>query len=123
MFKNLLFIAIGGSLGAVLRYIISINFIKYIPLKPHWATLLINAIGCFLIGIGVGYFNKTSGIDTTYKLLFITGFCGSFTTFSTFGLENIQLIQQNQITNAVLYIILSVIIGLLCVLAGLYTIK
>lgn len=109
-----LFVALGGALGATLRYAIS-----QIPYKSAFPilTLITNLIGAFLIGIITGIaVNKN--LSKNVILFLKTGFCGGFTTFSTFSLEAFTLIKNQQIALAVIYMVLSLILCLIGVFGG-----
>ena len=121
MFKNLLLIGLGGALGSIARYAITLFSKRYWLQAFPIGTFLVNALGCLLIGLFMGYYSKTN--QDGMKLLLITGFCGGFTTFSSFASENIALIQQNQISTSVLYILGSIFIGLLFVWLGISLMK
>ena len=123
MIKNLILIALGGGLGSVVRYLANLNLGKIWPFKMYFATLLVNIIGCFLIGFLIGYLQKNSSSNESLKLLLITGFCGGFTTFSAFGLENFNLLQSQNYITSLLYIATSIIIGIAFVGAGIYLSK
>lgn len=119
MIKEAFIIGAGGAVGSVLRYysgqFISKNYPSQIPL----GTLIVNLLGCLLIGILLGYFAKNQGLSNEWKLLLVTGFCGGYTTFSTFAAENITLIQNQQVSQAILYIGFSVLLGLAAVYSGI----
>ena len=119
MIKEAFIIGACGAVGSVLRYysgqFISKNYPSQIPL----GTLIVNLLGCLLIGILLGYFAKNQGLSNEWKLLLVTGFCGGYTTFSTFAAENITLIQNQQVSQAILYIGLSVLLGLTAVYFGI----
>ena len=83
-------------------------------------TFVVNMIGCFLIGVLTSYFIK---VDNYLKFLLITGFCGGFTTFSTFSAENYSLWQEGNYEVLILYIALSVIVGVGAVFLGLQLLK
>lgn len=115
--KHIFFVAAGGALGSALRYIIAIYTSKLAALPGlPLGTFLVNVVGCFLLGILYG---KTGVLNKETFLFLATGFCGGFTTFSTFSLENVQLFQSENSVAAVLYLGLSITIGLLAVLAGM----
>lgn len=76
-----------------------------------WATLLVNLLGCFLIGLLFGLFSKYSNINNLWCLLLTTGFCGGFTTFSTFANEGLQMLSSGNVWSFVLYVSASVILG------------
>jgi fluoride exporter len=123
MIKNILLIALGGGLGSVIRYLSSITTGKIWPTKLFLATFIVNIVGCFLIGLLMGYLQKTETDNNTLKLLLITGFCGGFTTFSAFGLENYNLIQSQNYITSLLYIASSIVIGIAFVGIGIYLTK
>lgn len=114
---NSLVVFIGGGLGALCRYLIGL-FIKGIT-----ATFLVNILGSLLLGFLVGIFYLKSNCNPLLKVALTIGFCGGFTTFSTFSLEALELIRQSNFTSAVLYIILSVVVCLIAVFVGAYFAK
>ena len=83
-------------------------------------TFVVNIIGCFLIGVITSYFLK---VDNYLKFLLITGFCGGFTTFSTFSAENFYLYENGNYPILLFYILLSVMVGLGAVYLGLQVAK
>jgi len=123
MLKSFLLIFIGGGIGSALRYLSTLFVQKYFPSIFPTATLLVNVLGCFLIGILIGLLDKNQLSNPNLKLLLITGFCGGFTTFSAFGLENIVLLQNNNSIYAFAYIALSIVLGLFAVWLGLFISK
>lgn len=122
MIKSILLVAIGGGLGSVLRFITNLLIAKNLPEKLHFATLIVNMIGCLAIGFFIGYISKQSETEHL-KLLLITGFCGGFTTFSTFGFENYSFIQSGNIITSLLYMAISILVGILFVGLGIYLAK
>ena len=119
MMKNLLLVGIGGFGGSVLRYVTYLYFDKkFITIFPL-ATFTVNIIGSLIIGIIIGLSLKGNMVNNQMKLLLAAGFCGSFTTFSSFAFESYDLLQQKEILTSLLYIGLSVILGLIAVYGGL----
>ncbi len=116
MIKDLIWVGLGGFLGSVCRYLLNIGLINYNWPIP-WPTLSINLSGSLLIGILMAISVK----DVQYwRLFLVTGFCGGFTTYSTFSYENLRLWQEGQEQTALLYIALSLIGGISCVFAGFF---
>jgi len=123
MTKNILIVLIGGGTGSVLRYLASVLTNKYFPTSFPVGTFVVNIIGCFIIGALTGLYLKNNLTNPDTKLLLVTGFCGGFTTFSTFAQENINLMQTNNMTLAIIYTGLSVLLGLTFVWLGLFITK
>lgn len=123
MLKTLLLVGLGGGIGSAFRYLTSVWTQKLTQNPFPWATFVVNVLGCLMIGLLIGLFTKQQIENTEVKLLFVTGFCGGFTTFSTFALENIKLFQSGNTALAVLYIALSVILGIFAVWGGMMMVK
>jgi CrcB protein len=115
--NSIMLVFLGGGLGSVVRYLAGLSFSKSINTFPY-QTFLVNVIGSLLIGLLLGYFNTQESTSPQWKLLLVTGFCGGFTTFSTFSFETISLIKTNQIGTAFLYVMLSLIIGIVATYIG-----
>lgn len=112
MVKNLLFVATGGAIGSVLRYLISTNLHKTYPDAYPYGTFTVNVLGCLLIGLLMGWADSQKLVNPQLQLLLVAGFCGSFTTFSTFAYEANMLLLQQKPIQTILYITLSVVVGM-----------
>ena len=117
--RAVLLIGLGSFIGGISRYLLSMAIQpKAIPTFPY-GTLTVNIIGCFLIGMVYG-FAERSGLSNEWKLFLATGILGGFTTFSAFSYESISLMQDGRAGMALLYIGVSVVLGLLATYAGLW---
>lgn len=121
--KTLLLIFLGGGLGSSLRYGISMLFKKIYTQEIifPWHTLTINILGCFLLGLLVAYNYKQT--NPWLNSFFVIGFCGGFTTFSTFSYEIITLFKSGLTSSALLYLLLSIILGCIAIILGLILVK
>lgn len=109
MLKNLLLVGLGGGIGSILRYATSLVInSKHFP----WATLAVNVIGSFIIGIVLAMSLRDENFSNNWKLFLATGICGGFTTFSAFSAENMGMLQNGKIAVAVLYITISVVLSI-----------
>ena len=116
--KALLIVGLGGALGSVLRYVISLFIGRQVPVVFPLGTLLVNITGCFLIGLFYAMSEKYTGFHSEWKLFLITGICGGFTTFSTYSYDMLVLLKQGATLQFVLYAAGSVILGLLATIVG-----
>jgi fluoride exporter len=123
MFKTVLFIAFGGAIGSVLRYLTTLFVTRYWPTHFPLATFITNILGCFLIGLFIGILEKNNVTNSNLKWFLVTGFCGGYTTFSAFGFENYSLLQNNNSLLAFIYLGLSIVVGLIAVWLGLFITK
>lgn len=114
-------VGLGGCIGSILRYLIGKIPVETNGFPIH--TLGINVIGCFLIGLIVSLATKNTQMDPRLVLFFKTGVCGGFTTFSTFSLETQQLMQTGQYTTAIIYVLLSILLGIFAIFAAQWIIK
>ena len=94
MLYNILYVGIGGLAGSILRYLIAHLITQNSQSQFPWATTLVNIIGSIVIGILFAYFERNLNISNEVKLLLTTGFCGGFTTFSSFSIEILTLIDE-----------------------------
>jgi CrcB protein len=122
MLKNVLLIGVGGFAGSVGRYLLS----RLVELRVFTSfplgTFAVNIIGCFIIGLLYGLTIKGTATPEM-RFLLATGFCGGFTTFSSFSMESLTLLQDGQLWFAFLYIAGSLLAGLAAVWIGFLIIK
>ena len=119
MIKDLLLVGLGGGVGSMLRFLTSRLSARFI--SSEWTlvgTFIANIVGCFLIGLLAGWLLPNLGKNENWSLLLITGFCGGYTTFSAFAIENLQLWQSGHSFLFILYIFFSISLGVLAVWGG-----
>ena len=115
--SKLLFIAIGGAIGALLRYATSGVAYKYLGSGFPWGTLCVNLLGAFAIGILWGLSEKIS-ISSDFRTFAFIGVLGSFTTFSSYALETNNLFSDGEIKLALAYVLITNVLGVALVLSG-----
>lgn len=118
MIKMMLLAGTGGFLGTCLRFLTGRLCTALGATLFPWATLAVNVVGSFVIGVLFGYAERTSLITAAMNALLITGFCGGFTTFSSFSHDMLSLIEQRHYLYFALYTLLSLVLGLVMVWAG-----
>jgi fluoride exporter len=123
MTKTLLIIGFGGGLGSIARYLTGTVINKLFTIQFPIGTFVANAVGCLAIGIVYGLSERYAWFSPEWRFFLATGFCGGYTTFSTFAFENLNLLQTNQFGTFAVYSLSSFITGLLAVWIGLYLLK
>ena len=123
MIKHILLVGLGGGFGSVARYLCQKWFASHYLHPIPWATLTVNIVGCFAIGIFWALSFRSFESNENWKLFFMTGICGGYTTFSAFTLEGIGLIREQKFILFFSYIIASVVVGLLATYAGMKLIR
>lgn len=120
--KGILFVFLGGGIGSVLRFLlgkIGNSNLSGIP----YGTFTANILGSLFIGLLLGWAAKNEGISENTMLLLATGFCGGFTTFSSFAYENYVFLKAGDLGSFALYTIGSFAIGFAAVFAGIWLVK
>jgi CrcB protein len=118
LLKQLLLVGFGGFAGSIARFMcFKLNVYFKFAAFPA-VTLAVNIAGSFIIGLTAGYLLKNNALHNDLKLLVAAGFCGGFTTFSTFADENLFLLQNGHVLSALLYISASVVFSIIAVYLG-----
>ena len=120
--KQLLLVFLGGGFGSVLRYLLG-KYLNNPDTGIPYGTFAANILGSLLIGIILGLALKNNTLSQNQILLLATGFCGGFTTFSTFAYENHVFLKSGDFFSFAIYTIASFVIGFLAVFAGMYLVK
>ncbi len=116
--KEILLVGLGGFAGSVLRFFVSKLNLSWQVLAIPMGTLTVNIVGSLIIGFLAGISAKSDLISGDLRLLLMVGFCGGFTTFSSFTNENLMLMQNGQFLTVLLYTALSILLGFLAVYLG-----
>ena len=122
LIKTLLAVGAGSFLGGAGRYLVSLAM-KSVSKGFPWATLVINLMGCFLIGLLWGVFSKNGTEGNNWSLFLTVGVCGGFTTFSTFSKEALVMLQGGNVWGFVGYVTISVIAGIALVALGCFLVR
>ncbi|NVO01687.1 MAG: fluoride efflux transporter CrcB [Bacteroidetes bacterium] len=121
--RSILLVGLGGFIGSIARYLIAaIIQNKSTSIFPI-GTLMVNIVGCLLIGLFLGLSDKQNIISPELRLFLTIGFCGGFTTFSSFTNDNVQLINSGALLQVLLYTGLSVIVGIAATYIGFLIVK
>ena len=118
MLKSLLIVGAGSFIGGAMRFLLS-TFMKNICAQGFpWGTLLVNLVGCFAFGVIFALFGRYGSTNSGWCLLLTTGFCGGFTTFSTFANESVLMLQNGNWPGFVGYVAASIVVGFALVALG-----
>jgi CrcB protein len=121
---NMLIVFLGGGFGSLCRYLFGLGFVRLAgPAQPYLATFLINILGSLLMGLLIGLLARTTGVTERWRLLLGVGVLGGFTTFSSFSLEAVMMIERRAYAVAAAYIAGSVLLGVLGLMLGLLTMR
>jgi CrcB protein len=118
MLKTILLIGSGGFIGSVARFFLSKINLSVDFFSIPVGTLLVNVSGCFIIGLLTGLAERSTLLTIEWRLFLMVGFCGGFTTFSTFANENLMLMHNGLFPSVLLYTGLSILLGFLAVYLG-----
>lgn len=123
MLKTLLFIGTGGFIGSISRFLASRFMQNTFPSALPLGTFFVNISGCFLIGLIYGISERSALFTSGWKMFLTVGFCGGFTTFSTFANENLAMLRDGDFFHFMLYSGLSVFLGIGATLLGIFITK
>lgn len=117
---KILLVMVGGSVGALSRYGVSLLAVKLFGIKFPWGTLIVNLSGCFLIGLAFALADRGLSImNPSIRLFFVTGYLGALTTFSTYGLETVNSMREGTYIVAVANFLANNVIGAALVFLGI----
>ncbi len=123
MIKTIFLVGTGGFFGSVSRFLASRFMQNYFPSAFPFGTFFVNITGCFFIGLIYGFSERSSLLTSNWKLFLAVGFCGGFTTFSTFANENLALLRDGEFFHFILYTSLSVFLGIAATFIGVLITK
>lgn len=123
MSKSLVLVGIGGFLGSISRYLAALFIARMYSSVFPYGTFIVNIVGCFLIGLFYGLSKQLNWFSPEWSLFLATGFCGGFTTFSSFAYENLALLQRGDYFIFAAYSISSFVLGIVAAFAGLFLIR
>lgn len=123
MIKTLLLIGSGGFLGSISRFLTSRFLQNNFPSAFPFGTFVVNITGCLLIGIIYGFSERSSLLTPGWKMFLTVGFCGGFTTFSTFANENLALLRDGDFFHFFIYTGLSIFLGIAATFLGVVITK
>ncbi len=112
MLKAAIIVGLGGFLGSIARFLTSQLLQRYLATYFPIGTLIVNLLGCLLIGILFGFFEKGNLMSPELRLFLTVGFCGGFTTFSAFAIDSVNLINDSEILYLMLYTGISIFAGI-----------
>lgn len=117
----LLYVALGGAVGASLRYLSGIALMRLFGSAFPYGTLFVNIVGSFAMGVAIVWLSKRMGASSNELRLFLTtGLLGGFTTFSAFSLDFANLWERGDTMTAFIYVLLSVIVSIVAIFAGMW---
>jgi fluoride exporter len=123
MFRTILIVGLGGFIGSILRYLSQLAAGKIFSPSFPMGTFIVNLLGCFIIGVVFAMSEKGNLLTAEMRLFLAVGFCGGFTTFSTFSNDNLMLLKDGSILLLLANIVGSVLLGIVAVYLGIVLIR
>lgn len=123
MLKMFLITGAGGFFGSGLRYLSQRLISHYFPISFPYGTFFVNIAGSFLIGLIFALSDRTSILSPELRMFLAVGFCGGFTTFSSFALDSYSLLKGSEYLYFSAYLVSSIVLGILALIAGIWFIK
>ncbi|KQZ54981.1 protein CrcB [Rhizobium sp. Root149] len=115
---NIVLVAVGGAFGSVCRYLTGILMTRLMGPAFPWGTITVNIVGSFAIGLLTELVARRFDASLEMRLLLVVGILGGFTTFSSFSLDTVALIEKGAVSSAVIYVFSSVVVSLMATFAG-----
>lgn len=117
--RNVLLVAVGGGVGSALRAMLVWGTAARVGSAFPLGVLLVNVVGCFVFGVAIRYGVGSSAMSDSTRLMITTGLCGGFTTFSAFSMDILEGLEQGRTVMITTYVCLSLILGVLAMVAGM----
>jgi len=118
MSRDIIFVALGGMIGSVCRFLAVPFVVGLLPFRFPFGTFVVNLTGSFVMGAAVGMSERYAGFTPEWRILITAGFCGGFTTFSAFAFENVELLLTRQYRTFAMYVIASFAFCVAAAMAG-----
>ena len=119
MGRSILFVAIGGAIGSVSRFLAATAIVSWLPFTFPFGTFVVNVVGCFIMGTAVGLAERYLWVHHDWRIFLTAGFCGGFTTFSAFAFENVELLLAKNYVTFGAYSVASFVLCIVAALGGL----
>ncbi|WP_053187908.1 fluoride efflux transporter CrcB [Sunxiuqinia dokdonensis] len=123
MLKTILIVGTGGFLGSVARYLTQIAVERWLHSAFPWGTFVANMAGCFIIGLVFAFSERGNLLTPEWRIFFTVGFCGGFTTFSSFAYNNLTMLSENNLFQLFGNVGLSVVLGIFAVYLGIVAVR
>jgi CrcB protein len=117
--KDIMLVGAGGFIGANARYLVNSVVARYVSASLPWGTLIVNVSGSFVLGAFLAWTTERVIADPGYRLLVAVGFCGAYTTFSSYAFESVRLLEQGHVWAAAANFIVNNALSVLAAIAGI----